>query len=179
MRVQVQDCERENVRSATLPGMEFQRECGHICPVCGNRFLSETLCRGVYPDFHPEPVQTLPLYGCQRPPLRPYRIMLEGVGVRAEGPTQARAIARRTIQDLLGGETKIAAKMAARLDCWIGAVEEIDEDELNRLAAAIEAVRDERLHGAVVVGVPSRRQRAQAVRTAPELADARPRADER
>jgi hypothetical protein len=136
----------------------LRRELTQVCPDCGARFLSATLCRGVHPNFHPKPVQTLPLYSCERPPLRHYRIIIEGFAVNAEGQTQARELARHTVQELLGGDTKLAAKMVARLNPCIGVAEEIDERDLDQLAGALDGVRDELLHGSVVVGVPSRRQ---------------------
>jgi hypothetical protein len=136
---------------------DFPRECTHICPSCGGHFFGSSFCRGSYPDFHPEPVETLPLVGCQRPPLRHYVIVIDGFSVRATTPHEARESARETIKMLLGGDTKLAEKMTARLDPCIGVSLELDEGELDGLPATIAATRDDTRHRGIVIGVRSRR----------------------
>lgn len=100
----------------------------HMCPGCGGRFLTARgridapRCRGTFPDFHPEPIETLPIIGCDEPPDRHYSIVFRGYGIRASTPTKARAAAMRTVQDILGGDTKKAAKIMETLSIFIDVV---------------------------------------------------------
>ena len=119
----------------------------HRCPECGETgagFLSQPgarapMCRGTADNgFHPAPVETLPIIGCDLPPDQSYSILISGYSVLAPTPTRAREGALATVQDILGGDTKLAAKIMDRLGFLIEVVPNAAVEGEGRWPAPVE-----------------------------------------
>ncbi len=79
------------------------------------------MCRGVG-GRHDEPIQTLPITGCEEPPTVSYTIILRGVGVLANTHHRARELSLHTVRDLFGGDTKRAEWAMSRIGYQIEVV---------------------------------------------------------
>jgi hypothetical protein len=96
------------------------RRADYMCPSCGGRFYGPTECRGTMTDgFHNPPVKTLPIVGCEPPPLRSFRLVLGGFGARAVNADKARALLEDALRWRLGGDTKKAREMFDRISLYL------------------------------------------------------------
>lgn len=110
-------------RSTPLTRADF------ACPECGGRFIGSPALSHNYPPIcrpcpannfaHAKPVATLPLIGCEEPPLQTYRLVLRGFGARASTPTKARELLLGALRYRVGGDTKKAGEIMDRLDLWL------------------------------------------------------------